>query len=368
VARLFAVTGVIIVHTTSLTSDPASTAAGGILIVLHVTREVFLFLSAFVLAYSAGGRPLGASAFWRRRMPLVAIPYAVWTAIYLVADGHYLSGPAMVERFAWDLLTSGARFHLYFLRLTLQLYVAFPVLLSWVDRVRPGRLLAGVAVFQLAFTTAIHYRLRLPAPAGTWLTHPGSWLPSYALYVVAGIVAARHYQALAAWLEAHARLLAGLTCGAVVLGIGSYFADTRIIGLPPVRASEVFQPVVVIESLAVIAALIGLGLHVGRRAGPQPLARLQASSDVSFGVYLAHPLVLQGLIAAGGAVAVLPSHPALTGAPLLAAVAVLVPLTYLLTVAAVSVARRTPVSGALTGRPASPRRPQRKEPSCPTDS
>ena len=256
VARLFAVTGVIVVHTTSLTADPGSLAAGGILVVLHITREVFLFLSAFVLAYTARQPAPRGHAFWRRRFPLVAIPYAAWTAIYVVADGHYGSVPAMVGRFAEDLVTSGAHFHLYFLLLTLQLYIVFPVLLTWVDRSKPRHLIVGAAVFQLAFTAAIHYRLHLPAPASTWLSHPGSWLPSYALYVVAGLVAGRHYQAMATWLGARARLVAGVAGGAVALGLASYFADTQLIGMQllreavrVLRASHRLQRVVPIDCL-----------------------------------------------------------------------------------------------------------------------
>ena len=74
-------------HTTSLTAAPTRMAAGAILVVGHASREVFLFLSAFVLAYRAYRRPLPARAFWRRRLPLVLVPYIVWTAIYVVADG-----------------------------------------------------------------------------------------------------------------------------------------------------------------------------------------------------------------------------------------------------------------------------------------
>ena len=59
---------------------------------LHVTREVFVLLSAFVLTYSYRERGLERRRFWRRRYPLVVIPYIAWTAVYAVADGS-LSSP-----------------------------------------------------------------------------------------------------------------------------------------------------------------------------------------------------------------------------------------------------------------------------------
>lgn len=270
--RFVVVGGVIAVHTTSLTMPAADVAAGAVLVVLHVSREIFLFLSAFVLAYSSRGRAAEARSFWRRRYPLVVAPYLAWTAIYLLADGSFATPVTMTERFAVDLADSGARYHLYFVLVTLQLYAVFPWLLRGLTR-RPmwhRTILVASVAFQLAFTAAIHYSLGVPGFAEVWLTHPGSWLPSYQLYVVAGVIVGLHLNEIHRWMESRHTLIAGAAVAAVAGAVGSYFVDVSALSMTPVRASEVFQPAVVVECLASprLCTWSGCGWPGERDSGP----------------------------------------------------------------------------------------------------
>jgi peptidoglycan/LPS O-acetylase OafA/YrhL len=351
--RFVVVGGVIAVHTTSLTMPASDVAAGAVLIVLHVSREIFLFLSAFVLAYSPGGRALAARSFWRRRYPLVLVPYVAWTAIYLLADGSFTSPLTMTKRFAVDLADSGARYHLYFVLVTMQLYAIFPWLYRLLAR-RPNwhrTILVASVAFQLAFTAAIHYDLRLPRAMEIWLTHPGSWLPSYQLYVVAGVIAALHLEEIHRWMESRKRLIAAAALVAVAGALASYFFDVSMLGMTPVRASEVFQPAVLFECLAFTALLYLLGVGVAERAGSRTRVRLETTADVSFGVYLAHPLLLQAALAGIAGISLTALMSALPPAYALPLVLLcFVPALYLSTAVAVGLARQSPFSLILTGR------------------
>lgn len=357
--RFVTVAGVIAVHATSLTAGhDLSVPAGAVLVVLHVTREVFLALSAFVLAYRYRDRPLRTRAFWRRRYPLVLAPYVMWSAIYVIADGHLRSPWQVLGRFGFDLLDAGAHFQLYFLLLTFQLYLVFPALLALLKRHpkrRPSTLVAAAA-FELAFTAAIHSGWRPPV-LGIWLSHPGSWLPSYPLYVVGGVVAALEHERLTGWVRRHSALLGWCAAGSVALGIGGYAAQLVVLGWTPLAASAVFQPSTVVESVAITLALYALGLRVASRAGPRREARLERSADVSFGVYLAHPLLVAALLDVAVATGLSAAVAALPAAVVeVLAVAGLMPAVYAVTFAAVAAARRGPLSLALTGRPRPPRR------------
>ncbi len=350
VVRFTTVLGVLCVHATSLML-PSNETTGAALVVLHVTREVFLFLSAFVLAYSAR-LPLVARSFWRRRFPLVIAPYVVWSAIYVLADGDLRSPSAVVARFCRDLLSGAARFHLYFLLLTFQLYVVFPWVRAWlVRRSHHGRVLLAALIWQVAFTAAVHYRLDLPFPISSWLAHPGTWLPSYVLYVVAGILAALHLDEVRAQVRLHRRMIGIGTVVVFGLGIVSYELDVRVGHLSPLHAGEVFAPAVVVESVAAIAGQFALGLWVAERAGGRVLRLLRTSSDVSFGVYLAHPLLYQGLLAV---LADLGLHRGFGGLPaglgLIIVLVVVAPSAYILSALGVWFLRRTPLSLAFTGR------------------
>jgi membrane-bound acyltransferase YfiQ involved in biofilm formation len=354
VVRFLTVAGVIAVHSTSLTvgSTPRGEVAAGVLLTLvHVTRSVFLFLTAFVLGYRYRGEVVNKRAFWRRRYWLVAVPYVAWSLIYCLADGHLTSPEAVLARFVRDLFTGGARFHLYFLLITFQLYAVFPWVLEWVKRVDPWRLLAGSLVVQLLFTAGTHYWAGAPSVLGLILHHPGSWLYSYQLYVIAGVLAALHMDAVTRWVSAHGWLVVAFTVVSVAIGMASYGLDLGLLGMSPIKAGEVFQPAVVFEGLAAIAAQYALGLKVDRFAGARLRWRLNTSSDVSFGVYLAHPLLLQGLLAVTVAIGL---DRALSGlAPalqLVLVVVVLVPAVYGVTGTGMVLLRRTGLSLALAGR------------------
>ena len=351
--RFVTITGVVAVHCTSLTAARSSLAAGGVLEVLHVTRSVFLFLSAFVLTYSYQHRPRTAGKFWRHRYPLIICPYVTWSAIYVLTDGELHRGAGyVVGHYLLDLLDGGAHFQLYYLLLPLQLYLVYPALVSWLRR-HPGshrRLLIGSFAFQLSFTAAIHYGWRPPV-IGIWLTHSGSWLPSYELYIAGGLIAALHFDEITSWVRSHGRLLLGAMLASIALAEVSYVCDLRYLGYSPIRASPVFQPTVVLEAVTITLAQYALGLWVTDRVGIRGRQFLERAADASFGVFLAHPLLVGAILdlASLSGLAALVGH--LPGGAIEAlAVFGLVPFVYAVTFRFVARARRSRASLWLTGR------------------
>jgi peptidoglycan/LPS O-acetylase OafA/YrhL len=112
-------------------------------------------------------------------------------------------------------------------------------------------------------------------------------------------------------------------------------------------ASAVFQPMIVVESFAIAWTFLAAGLAWQDRGAPGR-RWVSAGADASFGVYLAHPLLIQGLLATG-ITALAAGQPA----PVVTAVilAVAVPVIYLTCVAATAALRSTPLSLPLTGHP-----------------
>lgn len=352
VVRFLTVAGVILVHCTSLTISYGSVAAGGVLDVAHVTRSVFLLLSAFVLTYSFERRPLATRAFWKRRYPLVVVPYVVWSLIYVLTDGDVKSPPQVLTTFLHDLLDGQAHFHLYFLLLTMQLYLIFPAVMAavrrWPRAVLPA--LLGSLAFQLIFTAAAHYGF-WPGVLRVWFSNADTWLLSYLFYVVAGIAAARHLDTVTAWIRSHYRLVTFSWVASVGLAIAGYLLDLNILQYPPLEASAVFQPSLVLEALTAAAAQYALGLWLVDRLPLRQLARLEKASDVSFGVYLAHPLLIGAVLdvaVASGIWSRLRHVQSGLGEAMVAFG--LVPFVYAVTFAVVARSRTTRLSLALTGR------------------
>jgi peptidoglycan/LPS O-acetylase OafA/YrhL len=355
VVRVLTVIGVVAVHSISSTSLPSSVPAGAATIVLHVNREVFFLVTAMVLTYSWRSRTLRLGAFYARRYWLVVLPYVAWTLVYFVFDGE-LGGPAgaTLRRLAETLATGSARYHLYFLLVTMQIYLVFPLLL-WLVRATRGHhrlLFGGSLAAQLAFTAAVHARVALPGVLGAWASQPDIPLPSYQLYIIAGALAADHLEELTSVARRYPVALI-LGCLAVLLvAVESYLREVHA-GLSPFDASQIFQPVVVVESLAAFGGLFALGVRWADRRRPSPLDRLVSEgSRRSFGVFLAHPLVLQGLLWLGslsGLLALLQRTP--TGVALAVGLAVVVPLVLAASWALVGWALRSPLTLPLTGRP-----------------
>jgi peptidoglycan/LPS O-acetylase OafA/YrhL len=352
VVRFLTIGGVILVHSTSFANSDSSIVANGVLQLAHVTRSVFLMLSGFVLTYSYLRRPLGRRAFWRRRYPLILAPYVTWSAIYFVADGEVHPTWSSLGSFVVDLSDAHAHFHLYFLLLTMQLYLVFPALMAalrrWPKALAPALVVTGV--LQLAFTGAAEYGWR-PAVLGLWFEHPSSWLFSYSFYVVAGIAAAAHFDAVSAWIKTHYRLAGLSMAAAAFVGLGVYAFNIEVLGYAPIKASAVFQPANVIEVVAATLSQFALGMWLTEKASAVRLAWLEKSSDVSFGVYLAHPLLLAAVLdvaVSSGLSSFLSAVPSPVMEIMIAFG--LVPFLYTATFAGISIARRTRLSLALTGR------------------
>jgi len=343
---------------------------GAVTTIFHTSRELFLLLTALVLTYNYGQRPLKVGRFLRRRFWLVLPAYITWSAIYYAADGR--SRGAFPSAFLHDLLNAGARYHLYFLLVSMQIYLLFP-LIRWVLKKTEGyhAWLFGLALaYQAWLTVGLHYKVGRSGNGiiaqflnGAGL---GYWIDTYVLYVVAGALAGWHFEQLCAFTRRHLRSgwrVALVAAAGVAAGIGVYLIEIEVFGATPGNASAVFQPVVIFEALAFGWALLGAGLRWSDRSAPWRKF-CAAGSASSFGIYLAHPLVLQVLLLVVGS-HYFGAHGGLTGwlhrlphssFEVLILLFIAVPLIYACAWVIASAARRTPLSLFLTGREWKPKR------------
>ncbi|HWE53993.1 MAG TPA: acyltransferase [Acidimicrobiales bacterium] len=345
VVRLLTFSAVIAVHTLAFTEQPDNRAVAGLMMLLQYGREVFFALTGFVLVYTTMNRPLRPISFWRKRMLYVAVPYVVWTVVYYA---YFVLGPAHMtpswSGMGWDLLYGGAEYHLYFLLVTLQLYLAFPLISGFVHRTadRAVPILAGATAVNLAWLAAVAY---VPAPGGgagwLWL-HAYEILPTYTMYVLAGCYAAVHLDTIQRVVTEHTRALWGIAGASAALALLAY--GVQLPFSAPRQADEVIQPAMIFSCVAAAIAvyLIGSKWAAGARRNQRTIEVL---SDASFGVYLAHPLVLQVLTDYFGF-----GNLGQKLSPVLATV-----LGYAITAGGATLislaARRTPLSLALSGRP-----------------
>jgi peptidoglycan/LPS O-acetylase OafA/YrhL len=300
IVRLLTFAAVIGVHAIAFTEQPSSRAWAGVLMLLQFGREVFFALTGFLLVHAARGRPIGAWSFWRRRFPYVAVPYVAWSVIY---TAFHVWGPAHGV-FSWrglatDLVTGNSEYHLYFLLVTMQLYLVFPLLLRFVRKTasRAGLVLGVVGALNLAWLAALQYG---HPPAG-WpgLLWPRAYelLPTYAVYVLGGAYAALHLDRIERVVARRAGALLGVAAGAAILAEAAFLAQVG--GRSPRAAAAVLQPAMLLSSIAAVLVLYLAGSRWAN-SRRRPAARIvETASDLSFAVYLAHPLVLEVLLRNG---------------------------------------------------------------------
>ncbi|MBK4346833.1 acyltransferase [Lacisediminihabitans changchengi] len=348
VVRILTFACVIAVHTTSHTAAADDVGLYALLGLVHFTREVFFALSGFVLVYSYLSKPVPMKKFWPRRFLLVGVPYVVWSAIYFVSANIYSpygTIPEMVGRFALKLVTGNAWYHLYFLLVTMQVYLLVPVIV-WLIRKTRGHhvaLLVTAGVFQLALTAVYAYVPDLPEWLGGYAK---VYFFSYLFFILLGAVAADHAQQLLAWVRGHRALIGWVTLATGLVTLGVFAFQHLALGFSLYRSGTPLQPILMVWSVAVGLGFLAVGSWWADRRRPTSfVARgVDVASDRSFGIFLSHPLVLWILLWVGGDW--VPNHVATPWLTLVAYVVVLVGAA-----AITELARRSPVSLPLTGRP-----------------
>ncbi|MHA7986482.1 acyltransferase [Rathayibacter sp. CAU 1779] len=347
VVRILTFVCVIGVHTTSHTAGPDDVGLFMLLDLMHFTREVFFALTAFVLVYSFLARPVPMKQFWPKRFLLVGVPYVVWSAIYVVAG--YLHHPTgtigdLLVKFVVTTLTGSAWYHLYFLLVTMQVYLLVPVIVWLVRRTRGKHwlLLLGALVVQAGLMTWYHYGHSSYSWYGDWAKQI---VFTYSFFVIAGAVAADHAAQFLTWVRAHRALIGWLVLASAAIMLGLYWVEVLAGHHSFYGAGTPMQPAMILWGVAVAVGFLAIGTWWAdrRRAGSVTARFVDLASDRSFGIFLSHPMVIWILLWVGDdwLERTVPT-------PWLTLV------TYVLVIIGAvlitEVARRTPLSLALTGR------------------
>ena len=348
--RILTFVCVIGVHVIDRAGDPDSVTGNGAMLLLHFPRQAFFALTAFVLVYQYAHRSsFDARHFWRRRFMLVGIPYVVWSVFYwgysIVADIHQETAAQAVGRLALELVTGEAWYQLYFLLVSMQIYLLFPLILRLVRRTagHHGRLLAVSAIVQLGLLWVMVNPPTLSGVAVPLWEHLYVTILPYQFYVVLGAVAAWHIEQVDRIVR---RFGPVLLLGTVLAAAGAEWCYLHAVagGTTAWESLNVFNPYMAVYFVALIAGLYTVSSAWGRI---QPRYRFAAAisrygTDRSFAVFLVHPIVLE---------AFLPLYPKVHDSHGPVAATLVVFLAVLATtMVLVEMLRRAPGSIWLTGR------------------
>ncbi|HVX20003.1 MAG TPA: acyltransferase [Acidimicrobiales bacterium] len=351
--RTVAFVGVVAQHSVLWPVTGGAKIGWGSVMLLHATREIFFFLSAFVAYYAQATRPRSPGRLWWRRLTQIVVPYLVWTVVYwtytMIVNPQPLGGLGSFRHDLW-----WGYYQLYYAVVLIQFFVLLPLLI-WLVRVSRRYhwwVLGGSVLLQLAMMTISHY-FSWKTGVGHTIRHfdidltQSRLIVGYQLYIVAGLLAADHADDVQRFVARHHRAIVAGAAAVGVLAIGYYVVGLSLHQTPG-HASDLYQPVAVVWFMAAAAGLYALGWIWANRSAARPApARIDRlltwGSDLSGGFYFAHVLVLQlvlmGLVHAGLE----------SAAPWWVTSVVLFPATLAGTAILVTLLERTPARFALTG-------------------
>ncbi len=303
---------VIAVHVLAFTLFLNKTTAGmqvqyGIITSVHLTREVFMFITALALTYVYFGRPFSGKRFWARRSIGVLVPYCIWSIAYTWVNTSQHSPAAFARTALFDILTGNASYQLYYILLTLQLYLVLPLFLLFLKHIKrhPWRALSISFALQVLLMYADYRYLQQGtlASSGVWQivgAYQDRFLLIYQFFFILGGLAALFLQQERAFVLRHGKwIVGGFVLALAALGV-HYLLQIDVYHEAPVYASSVLQPIMMFYSPVVIVFLCWLACRWASRTDqqghPKGYRFWHTLSDASFGIYLVHAFILGTLL------------------------------------------------------------------------
>ncbi|MCY0876664.1 MAG: acyltransferase [Firmicutes bacterium] len=314
--RAFIILGVVCVHITSFYNTFATNLSSTdivnemLLVALHFTRESFMFITGLVLfiTYYHRTTTFSAVSFWKKRFALIFIPYAAWTLIYILFTGTYAKGfdwsfGGIVGNFFFSLLT-GHQFYLYYLVISMQLYILFPLLLKFIRKTASyhGWVFAFSFVLQISmmwFNKSVLQNMstaHMPEWIYLLVRYRDRDILIYQFWFISGAILAVHYQAIKSYIVTHKKWIFGSMLVALLLLWVHYAFDRFVLGQDSTMSVLVLQPVMIPYSVATTVTLWTAGMSwsaVRLKASAQWFSKfVKIAAAASFGVFLVHPILL----------------------------------------------------------------------------
>ncbi len=303
---------VVAVHVLSGTTMLNHTQAGmqvqsGIFLSVHLTREVFMFITALALAYVYFGRPFSGKRFWAKRSIGILVPYCIWSIAYTWVNTSQHSPAAFAKLALFNILTGNASYQLYYILLTLQLYLVLPLFLLFLKHIKqhPWRALSISFALQvlLMYVDYRYLQQGTLASSGVWqvvAAYQERFLLTYQFYFILGGLAALTLQQERAFVLRHGKWIVGGFVLALAALWGHFLLQVDVYHESLYYATSVLQPMMTLYSPAIIVLLSWLACRWASRTDqqghPKGYRFWNILSDASFGIYLVHVFILTALL------------------------------------------------------------------------
>jgi hypothetical protein len=237
----------------------------------------------------------------------VLLPYALWTISYVWFNAPHLTGPVFTRTVMQDLLTGHASYQLYYVLITVQLYLLLPLFLRFLHRVErfPWQVLTISFVIQwLLFFVDYHYR-QTGSVRGSDLFSQivlarGNYAIFYPLPFVLGGFTAIYWPRIRPLLLRYGAWSVLGVAGALIGVWGHFVLRVDFRHQPMNYVSSPVQPLTLFSGLIALVCGGWLACRWAQRdnaAGqPRGYRYWRALSEASFGVFLLHAAMLSLIV------------------------------------------------------------------------
>lgn len=296
IVRAIAILGVLFVHSTSFITVELPTVSRSypfynfLNIFFKYGTPTFIFLSSFVLFYNYANREITKKMllnFYKKRFLYIVIPYLIFSVFYFSLTVHLYYDYTLSQAlsiFTEKVLTGKAYTHLYFVFISIQLYLLFPLVLYLAQKFKwfsKYSIIIGL-IIQWAFVLLNKYYFQIE--------FKGSISLSYMSYYFLGIYLGMYFEQYREFLKTKKRhiitalwLITGFAYVYVMyltrVGLGSY-------------DSMVYEFLWNAYTYFAAVFIFGFAFTVYDKLNGKLRKALLYLGDVSFGVYLIHPFFL----------------------------------------------------------------------------
>ncbi|WP_068784444.1 acyltransferase [Paenibacillus phocaensis] len=310
--RALAIFSVIQVHASSFAAaeqalnSPVYYFYNWLNIFFKIGTPSFIFLSSFVLFYNYYDQPISRKLvrkFYKKRLTYIILPYLLVSCCYFMLLAIYrhdfINNSKMYElkSLGLALLNGTAYTHLYFVFISIQFYLLFPLFLWLFQSFRNHRALLALILpcglaLQWGFVFWNKYELQL--------TNKASYAITYMGYYMLGAVLAIGFGKIKVWLNTEWKALSkdqkGWTAAlwggwllVAFLHVQLWYAYRQGLASPN---SLWFELLWNVHSLFSALVLLKAAFYIQRKGSAFWIRTLTRVGELSFGIYLFHPFVL----------------------------------------------------------------------------
>ncbi len=260
---------------------PLWTACNVLAFLCQAGVPLFFMLSGCLLLSDEGTLDVGP--FYKKRLRRLLVPFLCWQSLYYLETCLAQGAAPSLLQFVRDLCFRGSKYHLWFFYQIMAIYLLLPFLKRITDDLGQRQLLWLIFIIILPGTLL---RFVNVVQSVVWISPFAALMENYIAFFLLGLYLEKYTPGqYVRWV------VYGLALAFVPVGLwGNRFFST------PEKLNLIFNEGYSITQYLTSAALFLLVAELCRCHPPRPgtARRAKALSGLSFGVYLAHPMVLDG--------------------------------------------------------------------------